>query len=89
LFERFQDLYEEQAGEIPTMLSTHPATPARADAARARSRSNLAPSLSDADWRIVRQACGGRSVEQATPAAQPAPAPEPSAPAPAAGDKPS
>jgi Zn-dependent protease with chaperone function len=89
LFERFQDLYEEQAGEIPTMLSTHPATPARAEAARARSRSNLAPSLSDADWRIVRQACGGRSVEQATPAAQPAPAPEPSAPAPAAGDKPS
>jgi beta-barrel assembly-enhancing protease len=60
LFERFQELEAEQgAGEIPTILSSHPATPARAAAALARAREGLEPSLSDRDWRIVRQACGG------------------------------
>ncbi|HJS79441.1 MAG TPA: M48 family metallopeptidase [Vitreimonas sp.] len=63
LFDRFQEVAEEQgAGEIPTLLSSHPATPARAAAARARSRQGLQPSLSDRDWRIVRQACGGSAA---------------------------
>lgn len=60
LFARFRELEEEQgAGEFPTILSSHPATPARAAAAQARAREGLQPSLSDRDWRIVRQACGG------------------------------
>ncbi len=60
LFERFREMHEEQeAGEIPTLLSSHPATAARADAARARAREGLAPSLNDRDWRTVRLACGG------------------------------
>lgn len=59
LFERFQEENEGQGGEIPTLLSSHPATPARAAAAQARAREGLAPSLSERDWRTVRQACGG------------------------------
>lgn len=60
LFDRIQQLEEDQGvSDIPTLLLTHPATPARAAAARARSRQGLPPSLSDRDWRIVRQACGG------------------------------
>lgn len=63
LFERFQELEAEQgAGEIPTILSSHPATPARAAAAQARAREGFEPSLSDRDWRIVRQACGGSAA---------------------------
>jgi beta-barrel assembly-enhancing protease len=58
MFDRIQEQEEGLAG-IPTMLSTHPATPARAAAARARARQGLQPSLNDRDWRIVRQACGG------------------------------
>ncbi len=60
LFERFEErAAEEGAGELPTLLSSHPATPARAAAARARARQGLQPSLSERDWRIVKQACGG------------------------------
>ncbi|MGQ0533457.1 MAG: M48 family metallopeptidase [Caulobacteraceae bacterium] len=60
MFDRFEAYSEEQgAGDIPTMLSSHPASRERAVAARARAREGLAPSLSDRDWRIVRQACGG------------------------------
>jgi len=62
LFERFRELHEEHGGEVPTLLSSHPATPARTAAARARSRQGLAPSLSDRDWRVVRQACGGSAA---------------------------
>jgi Zn-dependent protease with chaperone function len=63
LFERFQEVAEEGgAGEIPTLLSSHPATPARAAAARARAGHGRAPSLSERDWRIVRQACGGSAA---------------------------
>lgn len=60
MFDRFQE-YEKEAGVegIPTMLSSHPASHARAVAARARAREGLAPSLNDRDWRIVQQACGG------------------------------
>ncbi len=82
---------EEGAGNIPTMLSTHPATPARAAAARARSHAGLAPSLSDTDWRIVRQACGGSAeASPNTPAPQTRPAPAPPAPpaGPSVPDKP-
>lgn len=59
LFDRFQQVEQDEGQNIPTLLSSHPATPERAAAARARSRQGLAPSLSDRDWRIVRQACGG------------------------------
>jgi Zn-dependent protease with chaperone function len=62
MFDRFRDVAETEGGEIPTLLSSHPATPARAAAARARSRQGLQPSLSDRDWRIVRQACGGSAA---------------------------
>ncbi len=60
LFDRFQEMADEEGvGEFPTLFSSHPATPERAAAARARAREGLEPSLSDRDWRIVRQACGG------------------------------
>jgi len=60
MFQRFQELEQEAgAGEIPTLLSSHPASAARAAAARNRSREGLQPSLTDAEWRIVRRACGG------------------------------
>jgi len=82
LFARLQSLQREQAGEIPTMLSTHPATEARAAAAQARSRAGLAPSLTDAEWRVVRQACGG-AASGATESPPTAPQPAPDAPQPA------
>ncbi len=83
LFDRFEQLTEEQGGDIPTLLSSHPASAARAAAARARSRTGLAPSLSAADWRIVRSACGGdpdavSSDTEASAPAAPAPSPTPS-----------
>jgi Zn-dependent protease with chaperone function len=82
LFDRFEQLTEEQGGDIPTLLSSHPASAARAAAARARSRTGLAPSLSAADWRVVRSACGGNpdavsSDTEAPAPAAPAPSPKP------------
>lgn len=63
MFDRFEAYAaDEGAGDIPTMLSTHPASQERAIAARARARDGLAPSLSDRDWRIVQQACGGADL---------------------------
>jgi Zn-dependent protease with chaperone function len=59
LFERFEEVAQEEGSEIPTLLSSHPASAARAQAARARSREGLQPSLTDSEWRTVRQACGG------------------------------
>jgi len=81
LFERIAAQYQD-AGEIPSLLSSHPASRERATAARSRSRPGLAPSLNDREWAIVRQACGGGEVgtEEAAPTqAQPAPpeAPKP------------
>jgi Zn-dependent protease with chaperone function len=60
MFDRFQE-YEREAGvsDIPTMLSSHPNSRARAETARARARAGLAPSLNDREWRIVQAACGG------------------------------
>ncbi|MGD9981729.1 MAG: M48 family metallopeptidase [Hyphomonadaceae bacterium] len=60
MFDRFQAHADDLGVEdIPTLLSSHPASRERAIAARARARDGLAPSLSDRDWRIVRQACAG------------------------------
>jgi len=89
LFERFAEEAEpsdEEGGHFPTMLSSHPATAERAAAARARSRQGLQPSMSDADWRTVRAACGGMVVDQEAPPA-PAPTPAPT-PAPAPSNQP-
>jgi len=60
MFDRFEH-YEADEGvnNIPTMLSTHPASRERAVAARARAREGLAPSMTEREWRIVQQACGG------------------------------
>lgn len=76
MFDRIQ-AYEERVGvsDIPTMLSSHPASRERADAARARARQGLSPSLTEREWLIVQQACAGAddiSEEDETPAAAPA-----------------
>ena len=84
-FDRFAEEAEAHGGEIATLLSSHPATAARAEAARARSREGRAPSLSDADWRVVQSACGGQPT---APPATPASAPAQDNPAPAAPDAP-
>ncbi len=83
MFDRFEAYAQDEgAGNIPTMLSSHPASRERAVAARARAREGLTPSLSDSDWRIVQQACGGadtldnEEVEVTPEAATPAPATE-------------
>ena len=89
-FERIEAEYEEAEGAetIPTMLSSHPATAERAAAARARSRQGLQPSISEADWQIVRAACAGgldiENEEEPTPSAPPEETPTPVAPEPAA-----
>lgn len=68
LFERFQAVANERGeGEFPTLFSTHPASEARAQAARARSRDGLAPSLNEREWRVVRQACGGAAAAPVEP----------------------
>lgn len=74
LFDRLAAQYEgEDAPELPSLFSSHPATQRRAEIARSRSRSGLAPSLTDAEWRIVQSSCGmvveAPAVEQ-TPATQ-------------------
>lgn len=72
MFDRFQAYSDDEgAGDIPTMLSTHPASRERAITARARAREGLAPSLNERDWRIVQQACGGADTldeKEETPA---------------------
>lgn len=82
----FDRLAEQGGGDVPVLISSHPATAARAAAARARARSGLAPSLTDVEWRIVRSACGGSArpaaPEQAPAAPAPAPAPAPGQPPP-------
>ena len=58
MFERLRDIQESAEGAgLPALLSTHPASDARAARARAQARSGLAPSLSPAEWRVVRAAC--------------------------------
>jgi beta-barrel assembly-enhancing protease len=77
LFERFEARASEDRGEIPTLLSSHPASAARAAAARARARQASAPSLTDAQWRVVRRACGGAlQTDDAPPASAPAAPPD-------------
>lgn len=58
-FDRMSELERELgAGDIPTLLASHPASEARAAAARTRARPNSAPSLTPAEWRVVRSSCG-------------------------------
>lgn len=86
MFDRFEEYAaQEGSGDIPTMLSSHPASRERAIAARARAREGLAPSLTEREWRIVQQACGGAdqaqsSEEETAPAAEGEAAPTPAAP---------
>ncbi len=70
-FGRIQEM-ESEAGinEIPTLLSSHPASAERAAAAGARALQGT-PSMSDADWRIVRQACGNSAESEEEEPAQP------------------
>jgi predicted Zn-dependent protease len=80
-FDRIAQL-QPGAENIPTLLSSHPATAARAAAARARARSDRAPALSDADWQAVRSACGGQPAPEpgavpAKPSSTPPPKPKP------------
>jgi predicted Zn-dependent protease len=75
LFDRVDAMAAEQGlNDIPTILSSHPNSADRAAAARARARPGSAPSLSDAEWAIVRGACGGGELEdeQETPETAPA-----------------
>lgn len=98
MFQRLEAMQQEAGlSEIPAILSTHPASAARAAAAQARSRPGLEPSLSDADWQVVRRACGGSSTtaptteespEQPTPSGRSATPPAAPAPASPAPDKP-
>jgi len=83
LFERLAEITQEaERGEFPTILSSHPANRERAAAARARARPDLAPSLDERQWAILRQACGGGERPWETeeePAEAPTPPPAPSA----------
>lgn len=83
LFDRLSNLMDEaEDGEFPTILSSHPANRERAAAARARARPDLAPSLYERQWAIVRLACGGgeRPWEEAeTPAGDASQPPTPPA----------
>ena len=77
LFTKFEDYAAERGGDIPTLLSSHPASAERAAAARARSRPNLAPSMTAREWRIVQQACGGADMlDSAEPGDEDAAAPD-------------
>lgn len=71
LFDRFRAEAEEEGGDIPTLLSSHPATAVRAQAARARARVGLAPAMTDQEWRVVQSACGG--LPESDPLGPPAP----------------
>jgi len=88
LFDRFAQQVNDQPEGVATLLSSHPATEARAQTARARSRAGLAPSMSAEDWAVVRRACGGAEGQGPDPAAAPAEPeatatqPEPAAPTP-------
>lgn len=94
---RLFDRLAEEDGDIPTLISSHPATAERAAAARARSRQGRTPSLGAAQWRIVQSVCGGAPISAAPATTAPIPAPpapppasDTTAPEPLAGaDKPS
>ncbi len=94
LFDRFAEQAQEHgAAGMPTLFSSHPATAERAAAARARARAGRRPSLTDAEWQVVRAACGGGLQNQIAPEPEtgtaPAQQPTPAAEQPlAGGDKP-
>jgi predicted Zn-dependent protease len=81
LFDRFARLQHEHNSGLAALLSNHPASAERAAAARAHARPGSAPSLTPAQWRIVRAACGGSATQRRQPAApnpQQTPSPQPS-----------
>lgn len=90
MFDRIEEFAREQgAGDIPTLLSSHPASAARAEAARARGGRGAGPSMTPGEWRVVQQACGGvadseTDVDPPSPTPSEAPVPAPQAPDPAA-----
>jgi beta-barrel assembly-enhancing protease len=58
MFERLEKAAKNLGiGDIPLLLSSHPASRARAEAARAHAQAGLAPSLNQEDWLMVRSAC--------------------------------
>lgn len=73
LFDRLRTAAGEVDGQdaIPALLSSHPPTTRRAEAARARAREGLQPSLTASEWAIVRAACGGRPEPVARQPEQP------------------
>lgn len=81
-FDRIAELEQEMgADDIPTLLASHPASAARAAAARARARPNSPPSLTPAEWRVVRSSCGMDPDSRPEDADKAPPAAPPSAPA--------
>lgn len=48
----------EMAGDVPEILSTHPASGNRAEAARAAGGGAVEPVLTSADWQALRRVCG-------------------------------
>jgi len=81
LFDRLRNEVEGEASNLPTILSTHPATTRRAERARGRAREGLAPSIAPADWAIVRNACAAAPLPSPDSAILP---PGPTEPAPEA-----
>lgn len=86
LFDRFAEEFGDQPEGAATLLSSHPATAARARTARARSHPGLQPAMSAEEWQVVRSACGGvdraeqaseETTETPPEAVQPAPASPP------------
>lgn len=53
----FFERIEGMAGDVPEILSTHPASGNRADAARAAGGAALEPVLSAAEWEALRRIC--------------------------------
>jgi predicted Zn-dependent protease len=64
---KFFDLIREEAEQgfsLPELISTHPETKARADAARALSKPGRPPALDDVEWRAVKMLCGMQPDDQ-------------------------